>query len=306
MASWRGRNADNRIHGTLAKGIPDVATRFLAFLQNLDADLRKALQERFRVLWTHHSTAIEGNTLTLGETAFVLGEGLTVAGKPLKDHQEVVGHARAIDLLDDWLTNGKLLTESELFQLHQAVQTSVVMDIYQPVGAWKVEPNGAQVVVSGELVFNDTYAYPEDVPALMVDWLQVLAKYRSSEFTPEQALVAYVDLHAGFVRIHPFADGNGRLARLLANIPLLEAGFPPLVISRQCRQEYLRALAEWQLAVGRIQTNHPLLPERDRLQPFVDLCRDAWRESLALVDEYHRKQTERTRLRKPRPEDPVP
>lgn len=283
-----------------------MATRFLAFLQNLDADLRKALQERFRVLWTHHSTAIEGNTLTLGETAFVLGEGLTVAGKPLKDHQEVVGHARAIDLLDDWLTNGKPVTESELFQLHRAIQTSVVMDIYQPVGAWKVEPNGTQVVVGGELVFNDTYAYPEDVPALMVDWLQALARYRGGGSTLEQALAVYVDLHASFVRIHPFADGNGRLARLLANIPLLGTGFPPLVIPRQRRQEYLRALAEWQLAVGRIQANHPLLPERDRLQPFVDLCRDAWQESLALVDEYHRKQTERTRLRKPRPEDPVP
>jgi Fic family protein len=69
------------------------------FLQNLDNDIRDALLKQLRNLWTHTSTAIEGNTLTLGETAFVLEEGLTISGKPLKDQQEVVGHARAIDLI---------------------------------------------------------------------------------------------------------------------------------------------------------------------------------------------------------------
>ncbi len=70
----------------------------LYFLENLDKDLQTALIIQLRNLWTHTSTAIEGNTLTLGETAFVLEEGLTISGKPLKDHEEVVGHARAIDL----------------------------------------------------------------------------------------------------------------------------------------------------------------------------------------------------------------
>jgi Fic family protein len=69
----------------------------------LDADIRAALLAQVRDLWTHGSTAIEGNTLTLGETKFVIEEGLTVSGKPLKDHQEVVGHARAIELLYRWL-----------------------------------------------------------------------------------------------------------------------------------------------------------------------------------------------------------
>ncbi len=73
------------------------------FLNGLDDDLRKALLIQFRNLWTHTSTAIEGNTLTLGETAFVLEEGLTISGKPLKYHEEVVGHARAIDLIYDFI-----------------------------------------------------------------------------------------------------------------------------------------------------------------------------------------------------------
>jgi Fic family protein len=71
----------------------------MKFFNNLDSDLRTALQAQLRDLWTHTSTAIEGNTLTLGETKFVIEEGLTVSGKPLKDHSEVVGHARALDLI---------------------------------------------------------------------------------------------------------------------------------------------------------------------------------------------------------------
>ena len=69
------------------------------FLDGLDADIRQSLLNQLRDLWTHNSTALEGNSLTLGETSFVIAEGLTVSGKPFKDHEEVVGHARAIDLI---------------------------------------------------------------------------------------------------------------------------------------------------------------------------------------------------------------
>ncbi len=74
----------------------------LKVLAGLDPDIRAALIAQVRDLWTHGSTALEGNTLTLGETKFVIEEGLTVGGKPLKDHQEVVGHARAIELIYGW------------------------------------------------------------------------------------------------------------------------------------------------------------------------------------------------------------
>jgi len=87
----------------------------LNFLKDLDNDLKKALIIQLRDLWSHTSTAIEGNTLTLGETAFVLEEGLTISGKPLKDHEEVVGHARAIDLIYDLVENKTVFTEKELF-----------------------------------------------------------------------------------------------------------------------------------------------------------------------------------------------
>ena len=107
------------------------------FLKNLDKDFQKALIIQLRNLWTHTSTAIEGNTLTLEETAFVLEEGLTVSGKPLKDHEEVVGHARAIDLLYGLLDQRTPLNEEALFNLHKAVQIHVIIEIYKPVGGWK-------------------------------------------------------------------------------------------------------------------------------------------------------------------------
>ncbi len=95
------------------------------FLKDLDNDIREALLVQLRNLWTHTSTAIEGNTLTLGETAFILEEGLTISGKPLKDHEEVVGHAKAIDLVYDFIRTGADLNENDLLDLHKAVQTGL-------------------------------------------------------------------------------------------------------------------------------------------------------------------------------------
>lgn len=136
------------------------------FLNGLDDDLRKALLIQLRNLWTHTSTAIEGNTLTLGETAFVLEEGLTISGKPLKDHEEVVGHARAIDLMYNFIRKEREPTEEDLFVLHKAVQTEVVVDAYKPIGAWKVEPNSTVSVVDGRQIIFE-FSPPQDVPELM-------------------------------------------------------------------------------------------------------------------------------------------
>ena len=145
------------------------------FLQNLDNDIREALLTQLRNLWTHTSTAIEGNVLTLEETAFVLEEGLTISGKPLKDHEEVVGHARAIDLVYELVESGSDLTEKDLFDLHKVVQTEQIVDIYKPVSAWKVEPNST-VIVSGDTQTIFEYALPKDVPELMQSWLAMFQK----------------------------------------------------------------------------------------------------------------------------------
>lgn len=108
------------------------------FLDGLDSDLKKNLLQQLKVLWAHTSTALEGNSLTLGETQHVLLEGLTIQGKPLKDHNEVVGHARAEELMEELIGKNQIFSEKELFDLHRAVQTETVTDVYHPVGAWKL------------------------------------------------------------------------------------------------------------------------------------------------------------------------
>lgn len=262
----------------------------LEFLKDLDQDLRDALLAQLRNLWTHSSTALEGNTLTLGETAFVLEEGLTISGKPLKDHIEITGHARAIDLVYRLIEKGVDLMEHDLFALHQAVQTEQIVDVYKPVGAWKVEPNST-VIVEGNKQIIFEYASPRDVPTLMKAWLDFFAGINKEiALDKENALSFYAELHAAFVRIHPFGDDNGRMARLLANIPVLKAGFPPIIIPKERRREYIQALSKYHLAVGTIMAGDDLLPTSDKLDDFKRFCQESWFESLKLVDEVHKKQ----------------
>ncbi len=266
------------------------------FLKNLDKDLQHALMIQLRNLWTHTSTAIEGNTLTLGEIAFVLEEGLTVSGKPLKDHEEVVGHARAIDLIYDLLEKGASFGEHELFNLHKAVQTQVVLDVYKPLGDWKKEPNSTVAVVDEKQVVFE-YAPPGDVPFLMEAWFD-LYRQADQEVIPgnkTRALKAYVDLHVSFVRIHPFFDGNGRLARLIANIPVLKAGLPPVIIPREKRKAYIDAFSQYHYSAGQIKKGDELLPDRKALNAFTSFCEQAWEDSFYLVDEIHKKQHVRNR-----------
>lgn len=106
------------------------------------------------------------------------------------------------------------------------------------------------------------------------------------------------DLHVSFVRIHPFFDGNGRLARLIANIPVLKAGLPPVIIPRQQRKEYSDTLSEYHFSAGQIRKGDRLLPDRNSLKPFRSFCEMAWKESLALVEEIKEKQLARNHRRK--------
>lgn len=275
----------------------------MKFLDKLDSDIRNALIAQLRNLWTHASTALEGNSLTLGETNFVLSEGLTIAGKPIKDHQEVIGHARAIELVYDLLKKESPVTEEDIFLLHKAVQTNIIVDIYKPVGAWKKEPNGVHAVVKNQQIFI-TFANPEDVPALMREWiallnhhLQALNDRTKDTLSAMEALSAYADLHVSFVRIHPFFDGNGRMARLLANLPVLKSGYPPIIIPTERRTEYIRFLSEYDNEVGHIKKGAPLLPEPDKLLDFKSFCADSWRASKLLIEQAMNEQKKRTSSR---------
>jgi Fic family protein len=260
-----------------------MLSRLLPSIQCLDQDLREAFQQQIRVRWTHYSTALEGNTLNEGETLGVLQYGLTIAGKPLIHHNEVLGHSRALDLVYGWILEKRRFSEEALFELHQAIQTAVEVDYFKPVGAWKREPNSTLANLGGITTINDTYATPEHVAPLIQTWLQEFDRIRSSPSV--SPLDAYIWCHATFVRIHPFADGNGRMARLVANIPVLEKGFLPVLIPLEKRLAYIEALAAWQIASGRVTPETPLEGDVDALSDFRALCTNAFESSQAILAE---------------------
>ncbi|MFT5112686.1 MAG: fido (protein-threonine AMPylation protein) [Parasphingorhabdus sp.] len=264
----------------------------LAFLRHLDADLKANLLTQIRDLWTHTSTALEGNTLSLGDTHFILEQGLTVSGKPIREHQEVIGHAKAIDLLYQCLHQP--LTEKILFDLHKAVQSEPVFDIYKPNGDWKAEPNGTYAIdPRGNQVFIE-YAMPVFVPALMAELINEINEVAPENTNLRNAPYHYAKIHMGIAHIHPFWDGNGRIARLLANIPLLKAGLPPLVISQQQRRTYIQVLANYQLGVGQLTKRSGVWPELAMLKQFSNFCAPCYDTTSELVKKAHEIQDKRS------------
>lgn len=270
----------------------DTAQHF-TFLKLLDSDLKHSLLNQLRDLWTHHSTAIEGNTLSLGDTHFVLEEGLTISGKPLKDHEEIIGHAKAIELL--YKSLNEPLTDLFLFELHKAVLTEHITDVYKPVGAWKIETNGTYAISKeGKQTFIE-YALPVHTPGLMSELIDFVNNIDVDELTLKNAHHYYAKIHMGFAHIHPFWDGNGRMARLIANVPLLKAGLPPLVISQAKRRSYIQTLAEYQINTGQLDITSTVWPDSEQLKPFEDFCQSAYTTTKELIENAFLIQKKRTK-----------
>lgn len=261
------------------------------FLDGLDEDLRHSLMEKLVAEWTHESTALEGNTLSLGETLQVLQYGLTIHGKPVKDHEEVHGHAQAIDLLQE-LTTVRSIQKNTLFDLHKAIMPKVPIDVFRPVGGWKQEYNGVNGMMDGSMVYME-YTPPSDVPPIMEVWINEFNSRLDRCSTPEKGLEQYLWIHTTLVRIHPFFDGNGRLARLIANLPVLRGGLPPIMVFAEHRQEYIGLLWEYQQAVGQLRRDQPLLPPHPSLDQLTEFFRSEWERVSRLVDEAHQQQRNR-------------
>ena len=262
------------------------------FYEGLSPDIRDQLLKQVAAVWTHDSTAIEGNTLTLGDTVKVLELGLTISGKSLREHQEVYGHARAIDLVYRMLRQPEI-TKEDLFALHRAVMELSAVDALNPVGDWKQSYNGTTGVANGQVVFME-YADPLDVPYLMKRWIEAFNLSLDAAKSPSGVIGSYVEAHMGFVRIHPFFDGNGRVARLIANIPVLRGGFPPIIVPKERRGDYIDLLWEYQNAAGKIRRDLSLVPPHPALERFAELLQAEWQRTLAPVEAARRREAERS------------
>jgi len=276
-------NGDIVIHGNkrTTTYLSTKKSQVFKFLQGKSAALQEQILKLLRDLWTHNSTAIEGNTLTLGDTQFILDEGLTISGKPIKEHQEIIGHAGAIELLYRMLNTG--VTANNIYELHKAIQTDIIHDIYKPCGAWKVEPNGTRIRdLSGKPTYLE-YAHPRHVEKLMSEVIHFINSSSHLENT-KSAIHAYAMVHVAIAHIHPFWDGNGRIARLLANIPLLNTGLPPIVIPNERRQEYIQLLAGYELSVGQLSDITGAWPKKGALEKFEIFCHQCYETTVDIIN----------------------
>jgi Fic family protein len=197
----------------------------LDHLRPLAAPALAQLQKHYDVELTYTSNAIEGNTLTLRETAEVIDHGVTVGGKSLRDHLEAVDHYEALQWMRGLAASSTLVGESVVCELHRRIVARSQPAI---AGLYSQLPRR---IAGSPVVFPN----PAKIPQLMEDfgvWLAAAPPDPASAF----------EAHFRLTAIHPFGDGNGRTARLLMNLLLIRGSYPPVAVRLEDRKAYLDSL----------------------------------------------------------------
>ena len=218
-------------------------------LRPIPKEREAKIMQKFRLDWNYHSNHLEGNSLTFGETRMLILHGITAQGKPLKDHFEITGHDKAIEWVIEIVKSDFLLTENFIRQLHllllkESYEVRAITPDGQPtrrtieVGKYKSGPNHV-LTKTGETFY---FATPEETPAKMND---LLAWYRQEvERDDVNPIILAAEFHYRFILIHPFDDGNGRVARVLMNFILMKFYFPPVIIKTEDKENYFSALRQ--------------------------------------------------------------
>jgi len=221
------------------------------------------IQQKLKIDWTYDSNAIEGSTLTRGETAFFLQEGLTVEGKPLKDFLDARNHAEAIDWLYQVIKENRPLSEGLIKEINALLMLgqrhTPAIDQFgnktsKPLtaGQYKLLPNHV-LQADGTIHY---YTEPLQVPGEM----QALCQWLNAHLNIQHPVMTGAVGHYNMARIHPFDDGNGRGARILMNLVLMKQGYPPAIIRMEQRRAYLGSLAA---------------ADRGNINPFFELVAGA-------------------------------
>ena len=211
----------------------------------LSPSIVKNLQEDLILRWTYHSNAIEGNTLTLLETKVVL-EGITVGGKALREHFEAINHRNAIYYVEDIIKKEEPFSEWQIRNIHQLILKNIDDD---NAGRYRQQ----NVLISGATNTPPDYTLLNDKMAQFIDWY-------NTEADLMHPIERAAKVHADFVGIHPFIDGNGRTSRLIMNLELMKAGYPPCVITVENRLAYYKALDQW-MAFGKTEAFNQLVAD---------------------------------------------
>jgi len=192
------------------------------------------LLQWMRINLTYSTNALEGSSLTMTDLVKLVETGLTVDGKPFRDYQHAVGHDKALHVAVDMAERKTPLTEDHIKNLHR------LMFIQEDSpGTYKTDANFTYTRrLEDNAVVIQTYVHPEHVQQQMEDLLQWIEQNELKEHAACLSAIAHYNL----ARIHPFRDGNGRIARLVGNVMLLRNTFTPAVIKPEQKSEYLHAL----------------------------------------------------------------
>lgn len=210
----------------------------------------ESLKAYFLVGLTYSSNALEGNSLTETETKVIIEDGLTVSGKPLREHLEVLGHAQAYNFMCEQLATKKNIVLDNVLQLHRL--------FYRAID----EKQAGTLRTKGIVVTGTDYDFPKpaQLATCMKQFIEKITLWQNTLHPVQCAAYAHLEL----VTIHPFVDGNGRTARLLMNVILAQNGYPITIIPPVLRMQYIAAL--------RVSNN-------GNSEPFFDLIADVVYES---------------------------
>jgi Fic family protein len=196
-------------------------------LRPIPAIALEKLRESLMMEWTYHSNAIEGNTITLQETRVILSDGITVGGKTLREHFETLNHHEAIAALEEKVSQHYQLRASDIMHIHGLVLQRIEKEF---AGRYR----NAGVRITGANFTPPNALKVDDLMEELIEWV--------NEKNEIPTIVKAMIFHHRMVWIHPFFDGNGRTVRLIFNLLLMSAGFPPAIILQQDRKKYYDAL----------------------------------------------------------------
>jgi len=244
-------DTDTLIRSDLLERIRHKKERLDAHRPLPESAVRK-LGDELRLLHTYHSNAIEGNTLTLQETKLVLEEGITIGGKSVREHLEATNLAEAYDLTESIAKEKREIDHTTMQQIHEVVVRGIKVD----AGKYRIH----NVRISGATKTPPDFS---KVTRMMDDLIAMLKDKEKKEHPVKTAAF----LHHKLVEIHPFTDGNGRVARLLTNLFLVKESYPPIVLRKEERGKYYRFLR---------------LADGGNLEPFANFIAKSVDESLTL------------------------
>ena len=254
-------------------------------MQPLKQELKRQMDQQFMIDFNYNSNHLEGNTLTYGQTKLLLLFGDTIGNASMQDYEEMKAHNVGLELMKiTALDKERPLSESFIRELNKTI---LVRDFWKTsrdgtfrylikVGRYKTRPNSV-ITPTGELF---DYASPEETPALMTDLVNWYNKEeRKCILSPIELSVLF---HYRYIRIHPFEDGNGRIARLLVNFILLRHNYPMIVVRTDDRSNYLKMLHQCDLLTGKIPSDGANA-SIEQIKPLIGYIEDIVEKKLTAV-----------------------